>query len=174
MRICQMTNFNAFDHEKFVQVSRKTLERIRHYFGHLSAMQGRDGAYFSACDEDGVPVNTICVGPVRREKRSKYKFFSEEKGERLALLNKFAGHTLSRESVDEEVERYIGGIRVANGGYQISGFPADIDECGSLAVAYAMGDLHVTAISHMLRSNPYYSAGLDLVRDVGHAFDVGK
>ena len=165
-----MTNSGNFDHAKFVKVATMTLAKIRHVFGHLPEMQGREGASFCASDDDGIPVSTIRIGHVPRVKRHKYKFFSEEKGQRLALLYKFAGHMLSRESADVEIERYTGGIRVARGGYQISGFPADVDECGSIAVAFAMGDLDIESAHHMLKSNPHYSAGLELVELVGGAF----
>jgi hypothetical protein len=168
-----MTQSNRFDHQRFVKVSTTTLKLIRSMFGDRDDMLGREGAYFCASDNDGVPISTIRLGFVSRGKRRKYHDISEEKGERLALLNKFAGHTLSRESADDDLEHYTGGTRVSGGGYQISGFAADVDECGAVAVAVGMGDLDLESSHHRLKSNPLYAKGLDLVVQVGQVFGIG-
>lgn len=137
-----MIKVRGLDLEKCVFRANRVLHYLLDALKEDAKMQGREGCVISITTEKGVPLFAALIGSVTEAQLAKYwHFAAQEKAARLGLLRPH--HVLSRESANDELERYAGAIAGTNFNFSTSGFPADVDEMNSLALAVAMGDLEV-------------------------------
>ena len=154
-----------FNVTKFLQVCQVLQPLIVELFGSRPGMEGREGAYYGACDEYGTPLAIIGVGYAPRDKRPKYFDLAREKLYRLALMWRYTRHHTSRESANPEVGQFPGAVWARPFGFSISGYTADVDELGAAAIAVCMGYLTRGTVGFCLCNNP-------LGGRIGHLLDM--
>ncbi len=142
----------------YVEKSIVILEHLLKALQNDEKMKGRLGCVLNLASPKGVPLLLLTVGIVSDEKHPAYCRFAQEKAARLALLAQYAGHSLSRQSADEKLERYPGAVLGHHFIHSTSAFPADVDEMYSAAQAVAMNDLTMAEARIMIQqtNNKYF------------------
>lgn len=113
-----------------------TLEQLLPLIPETVDEQYRTGGVLTLMDRiTGNVVLQAVVGMVRVQQVAAFYRISREKAERLYLTHKYAGHTSSGQSAEEDLGRYAGAI-VANGWIvSFSGLPAKADWALALDLA---------------------------------------
>src|SRR5579862_8648915 len=94
--------------------------------------EGKLGCYICVgCAADGFPLLISSIADPLEVKREKYLELAQEKVRRLGSHPE---HNLSRESADEKLDLYPGGVRGIDVLMSTSAYPADVDEIVSGAV----------------------------------------
>ena len=124
-------------------------------------LDGRAGGYLCVSDMEGLPVFLLRMGEMPEEKLNQYYTNALEKALRLSYTRQFAGYTLSRDSRDEERQRWTGAISGKSLIWSFSGFPEDCDEMFMVTLALGYGDISyheacvLLNVGH-LNEHPYF------------------
>ena len=129
-------------------------------------MKGRLGCMLHVASPTGVPVALFTVGVIGSAQQSKCSRFAQEKALRLGLLAQYAGHRLSRQSADKDLERYPGAVLGHRLIHSTSAFPADVDEMYSAAQGIAMDDLNTGEARILVKHANSYFDRLEFLFDL--------
>ncbi len=109
----------------------------------------RTGGYFAMNDSEPQEVGESAeyydsgafrVGTVPEDKRTKYRFLTQEKALRLQFNE---DHRSSWQSRNEDESKWGGAVRISNGDiYSFSGLPEHGDEALTMGLAYLQGYLN--------------------------------
>jgi len=116
---------------------------------------GRAGGYLVVADKKGLPVFLDRIGEIPEEKLNQYYTNALEKALRLSYAQFFAGHSLSRDSRDENRQRWIGAVAGTSWLWSFSGFPEDCDEAFTTALALSYGDITYYQACQRLRATGF-------------------
>lgn len=104
------------------------LPSILSYIGSETEIRGRAGGYLCVADKTGHPLCIAQIGDVPEEKRQQYFRNAIEKANRLGVLSLWVDHRFSRQSRNEQRERWGGAVRGRHFIWSFSGLPEDGDE----------------------------------------------
>ena len=152
-----MERTETFSAELYIKKASVILKRLLEALQGDEKMKDRRGCMLNLASPTGVPLLLVVAGVINHAKHPMYCHFAQEKAARLGPLSLYADHRLSRQSADDELERYAGAILGHRFIHSSSGFPADVDEMYSLACAVAMGDLTPGEALVLAQDNTYLS-----------------
>lgn len=148
-----LERFNTLDQ---IRMAEAVFQALHRRIGKRKKMKGREGGYLCITDLYGLPILITAIGVMPKELRQRFFNNAREKAARLALLAQFAGHVLSRESRNETLEHWIGAVLGRTIIISFSGLPEDADECYTVLLSVASGELPARTAHRLLRKNSYY------------------